>query len=119
LPLNNSAKVDISSDLHIQAESYYHSLMHVIVQLLGFTPNSQVLTSKGIIDMVIDTKKTLYVFELKFKDSAQKAMAQIEERKYYEKYKYLKKPIVLVGLSFNLQEKELTVDSIKEELRER
>jgi predicted AAA-ATPase/PD-(D/E)XK nuclease superfamily protein len=106
----------IPFNLHIKAEAYYHSLMHVIVQLLGFTPNSQVLTNKGIIDMVIDTKKTLYVFELKFKDSAQKAMAQIEERKYYEKYKHLKKPITLVGLSFDLKEKELIIESIKEDI---
>jgi hypothetical protein len=106
----------IPFNLHIQSEAYYHSLMHVIVQLLGFTPNSQVLTNKGIIDMVIDTKKRLYIFELKFKDTVQKAMAQIDARKYYEKYKQLKKPIILVGLSFDLKEKELTIDSLQEDL---
>jgi hypothetical protein len=106
----------IPFNLHIKAEAYYHSLIHVIVQLLGFTPNSQVLTNKGIIDMVIDAKKTLYVFELKFKDTVQKAMAQIDDRKYYEKYKHLKKPIILVGLSFDLKEKELTLDSLQEDL---
>jgi predicted AAA-ATPase/PD-(D/E)XK nuclease superfamily protein len=107
---------DIPYPLHQKNEAYYHSLFHVIMQLLGFKNQSEVVTSKGRIDMVIDTVKYLYLFELKFIDAAQEALNQIKDKKYFEKYLQTQKPVILVGLSFDMKEKELALDSIKEEL---
>jgi predicted AAA-ATPase/PD-(D/E)XK nuclease superfamily protein len=111
-----SVLADIPYQLHIKAEAYYHSLLQVILKLSGFANQSEVITSKGQIDMVVDTKQYLYVFELKFIKSSQEALDQIKNKKYFEKYLFLQKPVVLVGLSFDMHEKELTIDAIKEEL---
>jgi predicted AAA-ATPase/PD-(D/E)XK nuclease superfamily protein len=111
-----SVLADIPYQLHIKAEAYYHSLFHVIMKLAGFANQSEVITSKGKIDMVIDTKQYLYVFELKFNKTAHEALDQIKNKKYFEKYITSQKPVVLVGLSFDMEEKELTIDSVKEEL---
>jgi predicted AAA-ATPase/PD-(D/E)XK nuclease superfamily protein len=111
-----SVLADIPYQLHIKAEAYYHSLLQVILKLSGFASQSEVITSKGQVDMVIDTKQYLYVFELKFVKTAQEALDQIKNKKYFEKYLLSQKPVVLVGLSFDMKEKELTVDAVREDL---
>jgi predicted AAA-ATPase/PD-(D/E)XK nuclease superfamily protein len=111
-----SVLADIPYQLHIKAEAYYHSLLQVIMKLSGFASQSEIITSKGQIDMVIDTKQYLYVFELKLIKTAQEALDQIKNKKYFEKYLLSQKPVVLVGLSFDMKEKELTVDAVREEL---
>ncbi len=70
---------------------------------------------KGRIDMVLKTETHIYVFEIKFNGTAESALKQIEERKYYEKYLTHNKKIVLVGLSFTQEKERLGIDyQIKE-----
>ncbi len=103
----------IPSNLHIEREAYYHSLIQLLCTVLGFDTRCDVATSKGRIDLVISTEKYLYVIELKFNESAQKALEQIHDRKYYEKYLTSEKEVVLVGMALNYKEKELAVDWVK------
>ena len=86
--------------LHIQKESYYHSLFQFLLSLLSLESQSELLTNKGRIDSVIILKEYIYIFELKLNMSSQKALDQIITKKYYERFKNQEKEIVLVGLSF-------------------
>ncbi len=100
----------IPYNLHIAQERYYHSLFQLLGNLLGMDIQSEVVTNRGRIDLVITTKTHVYIFELKFKKSAQEAMNQIESQKYYERYlAQKKKEVVLVGLSCNHEDSKLTV----------
>lgn len=92
---------NIPYQLHQPLEKYYHSLLQLTCSLLGMAATSEVSTNKGRIDLVLTTSTHLYVFELKFKDTAQKALDQILERKYYQKYLHQGKEITLVGLALN------------------
>jgi hypothetical protein len=95
--------------LHIEKESYYHSLLKVVTTLLGFDVHCEVMTSVGRIDMVIEMTHLIVLFECKFNKSPAEALAQIKERKYAESYAQSGKQIVLVGVSFNFAHKELSV----------
>ena len=96
--------------LHIGQEKYYHSLLQIIVKMLNLDAQSEESTDKGRIDLVLQTKTHIYIFELKLDQPAKLALEQIEANKYYEKYRFQKKKIVLVGLSFNSIKKKLTLD---------
>jgi len=96
--------------LHIEQERYYHSLFQFLGSLLGLEIQSEVITDKGRIDLVITTKKHVYIFELKFKVSAEQALEQIETTKYFERYMVGRKKIILIGASFNRAGEKLTID---------
>lgn len=95
-------------------EADCHRLLYLFVYLVGMRAHSEVMMSTGRIDMVIETRMRTTILELKFNKSAQEALNQIKEKRYYEKYSACNKPITLVGLSFNLDEKELTLDWVQE-----
>jgi hypothetical protein len=44
--------------------------------------------------------KSIYIFEFKLNGTKEEALRQIKEKKYYEKYMSLGKPIYLVGAEF-------------------
>ena len=107
---------NIPHHLHIPQEKYYHSLFQQICTLLKIEAQSEVSTDKGRIDMVLQTKTHIFIFELKFNASAEAALLQIEERKYYEKYLLTGKKITLVGLAIQRANQHLTVDYQTKEL---
>ena len=47
-------------------EGYFHSFFHVALTLIGMRPLSEVATSDGRIDMVINCPKTIYIMEFKY-----------------------------------------------------
>ena len=106
----------IPYQLHIKQEAYYHSLIQFIVYLLGFNAESEISTSNGRIDLVLRTKQRIYLFEFKLNKSTKSALSQITNRRYYEKYLSEDKEITLVGVSFNMKDKQLLVDCVLEKL---
>ena len=70
----------------------------------------------GRIDMVVRVKERIFVLEFKFDKTAQEAMDQILEKRYYEKYQHEAKPIILVGLSFNYENKKLIVPYVVQQM---
>jgi hypothetical protein len=96
-------------------ESYYHSIIFLTFELLGYYADAEVNTSIGRIDAVVRTEKYIFVFEFKVSDTAEKALQQIKDRKYYEKYLSEKeegKTIYLIGVA--CQEKTITDYLIEE-----
>lgn len=67
---------------------------------------------------MIRTKSHIYVCELKVDGSAEDALAQIKERKYYEKYLPLAKKknikLHIVGIDFSSEERN--IKDFKEEI---
>jgi len=112
-----SLLASIPYQLHVAQEAYYHSLLHFLTTLLGIESDSEVSSSRGRIDLVIKTKKRIFIFEFKFKSTPAKALAQIVKNKYYEKYLRFKKPITLVGLAFNVKRKMLALDWVVQDYK--
>ena len=95
-----------------ERESYYHSIIFITFKLLGFYIDAEVHTSIGRIDAVVKTETHIYILEFKVNDTAQKAIEQIREKKYAEKYLNENKKIILIGV--NCQEKTITEYIIEE-----
>lgn len=106
----------IPYQLHIPQERYYHLLLQMIARLLDLDSQSEIATDKGRIDLIISTDKYIYLFECKFNKSAQAGLAQIEDRAYYERYRMMKKPIILVGISFNREDNKLCINCTSKKL---
>jgi len=68
---------------------------------MGLKVEVEVSTNKGRIDAVVEIEKRIYIFEFKLHDTAENALKQIKEHKYYERYAGIDKKKVLVGVTFN------------------
>jgi hypothetical protein len=86
-------------------EDFYHAVVHLHFKYLGLLMESEVMTADGRMDVVVKTPTHIYVIEFKLNQSAEKAIAQIKEKGYAEKYSIAQKPIVLVGINFNSRKK--------------
>jgi len=81
-------------------EKHYHAILQMIFTVAGLASHAEFSTSHGRIDMVIDLANIIYVIEVKLNESAAKALMQIEERKYYERFLHSNKTIMLLGIAF-------------------
>ncbi|CDK30888.1 ATP-binding protein [Candidatus Babela massiliensis] len=82
-------------------EKDYHTLIQFILSVLSINAQSETITNAGRIDLILETKNIIYIFEFKFNQSAQIALQQIKDKKYYQKFLDKNKKIILVGLNFN------------------
>ena len=88
-------------------EKYFHSIFYIIVKMLGFHIETEVMTIDGRIDAVINTDKYIYVIEFKAGQDAKTAIEQIKEKEYHKKYLADKKPVTLIGINFDIENKKI------------
>ncbi len=89
--------------LFLSQEAYYHSLVYLLLKLLGFTIHAEPLTNVGRIDAVVALPEAVYILEFKT-STAQIALDQIRNKQYDLPYRNQGKPIILLGIAFD-QEK--------------
>ena len=90
-------------------EAYYHSLFYLIISAAGggAAVHSSVLTSRGRIDMVVELPDKVYIIEFKCQQSAQVALKQIQDQGYAEPYRQTGKQIILMGINFSAEKRNL------------
>ena len=84
-------------------EYYYETIFYLIFSFMNRHIQTQVKTCRGRADMVMQTPKTIYVFELKINKSAQEALKQIDEKGYMIPYTADDRKLVKCGISFSTQ----------------
>ena len=77
-------------------------MFYLVLRLLGYDVHAEVLTNIGRIDAVVVTDNFAYVMEFKLGD-AESAMAQIKAKRYHEKYMATGKQLVLLGIGFDTE----------------
>lgn len=87
-------------------EAYYHSVLYLILRLTGAAVGSEEPTNIGRIDAVLETEKSIYIMEFKL-GSAKEALEQIKDKKYYEKYQGSGKDILLLGIGFDPEKRNI------------
>ncbi|HSC24909.1 MAG TPA: AAA family ATPase [Candidatus Babeliales bacterium] len=95
--------------LHSKEEKFYHALLMMVCIGAGIKTQSEYSTSHGRIDLVLEFPKIIYIIEVKFNQSADIALAQIEERRYYERFLGQERQLMLIGLSFTREPHNFTV----------
>ena len=88
-------------DLHIPNEKYYQTIFFIVFELLGIVIEAESHTNVGRIDAYVRTAKTVFIFEFKLDRSADEAVGQILDRRYYEKFQSCGLPIRLIGVNFD------------------
>ena len=68
---------------------------------MNFYVDVEVRTPQGRVDMVLRTKTTLYVMELKLDKNADMAMEQIDLKNYPERFALCGLPVVKVAVNFD------------------
>lgn len=87
-------------------EAYYHSIIYLVLSLTGAAVKCEDPTNIGRIDAVLETKNKIYILEFKM-GSEQEALQQIKEMKYYEKYRGSGKEIMLMGIGFDPEQRNI------------
>jgi hypothetical protein len=77
-----------------------------VLSLTGAAVTCEDPTNTGRIDAVLETKNKIYILEFKM-GSEQDAMQQIKEMAYYETYRGSGKEIMLMGIGFNPEKRNI------------
>jgi hypothetical protein len=80
-------------------EGYYASVFYAYIASLGLRIIPEDVTNKGKIDFTVEFEDRYYIFE--FKVIEEDALKQIKEKRYYEKYKGKGKEVVIIGIVFD------------------
>jgi hypothetical protein len=96
--------------LHIESEAYYHSLLLLWLRMLGFDIEGEIMTNAGRIDAVWKTPEHIVIADVKFQAKKgkiakllDKALQQIKEKQYVDKYNDGQK-VILLAVAFAGQE---------------
>jgi len=96
----------IPYQLHIPREAYYHSLLLLWLNMIGFEVMAEIPTDKGRIDAVWTWKERAVIAEIKYaaKGSCARlldaAFAQIKKQRYYERYMVKNNRVALLAVAF-------------------
>jgi hypothetical protein len=85
-------------------ESYFHSLMHLMLVSTGYGVQSEVSTNRGRMDTVVELPERVCIFEFKLEGTPDAAIQQIKDQGYASKYS---KPVTLVGVVFDRKAKQV------------
>ncbi len=89
-------------------EHYYHALLYTLLMAFGADVKAEEPSAKGRADLTLSMPKGIYVMELKYDDTAQAALDQIDSKGYAEKYRLDGRPVTKVGLAFSSRERNIT-----------
>ncbi len=103
IPYHNYTNNDIA-----RYEGFYAS---VIFAWLSSAPLKLIVedcTNKGRIDMSVETDDTIYLIEFKVDMPKETALSQLKAKGYAQKYQAKGKKIVLIGIGFSSDERNIT-----------
>jgi hypothetical protein len=95
-------------------EAYFHTIIYLSLSLIGYNAKSELLTSRGRLDMAIEFKNKVYIIEFKCNQSADKGIEQIKEKGYINNWRGRGKKIILCGINFDTEKREIRGIRFKE-----
>ncbi len=87
--------------MKMENENNFQNAFFLLIDLLGLETEAESATSDGSIDITIKTEDYIYVIELKYDGSAEKALRQIEDKKYSRKFQADGREIIEIGVNFS------------------
>ena len=84
-------------------EGYYASVFYSYFAAVGLDITLEDATNQGRIDMTVKFNERIYLFEFKVVELAPegRALQQLKDKGYAEKYRALGQPIHLIGVEFS------------------
>ncbi|MDE6693662.1 MAG: PD-(D/E)XK nuclease domain-containing protein [Muribaculaceae bacterium] len=72
--------------MKMENENNFHNAFFLLMDLVGLDAETESATSDGSIDLTVKTDDYIYIIELKYDGSAEKALRQIEKKHYDRKF---------------------------------
>ncbi|MDE6443671.1 MAG: ATP-binding protein [Muribaculaceae bacterium] len=91
----------IDYKLKMENENNFHNAFYLLTHIIGLNTKTEVHTSDGSIDLLIETEHFLYIIELKYDHTADEALRQIEEKKYGRVWQTDIREVFLIGVEFS------------------
>lgn len=82
-------------------ENYFKNNIYLVFKALGFYPRSEEQTCRARMDVMLSTRRFVYVFELKTDGKVPVAMNQIEEKGYALPYAFSGKTIIKIAANYS------------------
>ncbi len=82
-------------------EMYFQNVFYVLFRLLGFYVTVERATSRGRMDVTIETSGYVYLIELKLDGTAEDALRQIKDKDYARQFQMDKRKVYLIGVNFS------------------
>ena len=89
-------------------EHHFHATLYTLFVSFGADVVAEELSAKGRADLTLKMPKGIYIIELKYDDTADAALRQIDEKGYADKYALDGRPIIKVGIAFSSKERNIT-----------
>ena len=100
-------------------EHHFHAMLYTLFVSFGADVVAEDLSAKGRADLTLKMPKGIYIMELKYDDTAEAALRQIDEKGYAHKYAMerlrvgdgksgIGRPITKVGIAFSSKERNIT-----------
>ena len=91
-----------------QNEQSWQAIMYVVLRVVGINVGGEVRTHKGRIDLTIETATDAYIIKVKRDSTAKKAIDQIQDRSYTDRFRPSGKPITLIGIAFSTKRRNIS-----------
>lgn len=122
----------IPHTLFLPQEAYYHSVIYLVLRLLGFTVEAERLNNLGRLDAVLELRDVVYILEFKMSEvqlkarkrsrtkttdpkaatpqqpPAQVAIEQIRAKQYDLPFRHSGKTILLLGIAFDQEQRNIS-----------
>lgn len=85
----------------LKTEGIFNSMLYGLCSAIGLNVKAEYQVTNGIIDLVIQTKRYVYLIECKKDKTAAAALAQINDKCYANKYKYDSRKLFKIGINYS------------------
>lgn len=94
-------------------ERDFQNVVYLVFLLLGQFVKVEQHSAKGRADCIVETDEYVYIFEFKRDDTAENALAQIDEAGYAKPYEADARKLIKIGAVFSSKERTLTEWMVK------
>lgn len=94
-------------------ERDFQNVVYLVFLLLGQFVKVEQHSAKGRADCIVETDEYVYIFEFKRDDTAENALAQIDEAGYAKPYEADARKLIKIGAVFSSKERTLTEWKVK------
>ena len=98
---------DCPYELAKDVELHYQNVLFIVFRLSGLYTKVEYHTSRGRIDLVLQTDNYVYVMEFKLDGSAEQAMQQIEEKQYALPFAKDSRKVYTIGVNFSSETRNI------------
>ena len=98
---------DCPYELAKDVELHYQNVLFIVFRLAGLYTKVEYHTSRGWIDLVLQTDSYVYVMEFKLDGSAEQALQQIEEKQYALPFAKDSRKVYTIGVNFSSETRNI------------